>query len=89
MAVVDGILYVADTYNHRVKQIHLADGRVESWLGDGQAGDRDGTESSARFNEPGGLSVGHGRLYIADTNNHTVRVADLGTGAVRTLRVET
>ncbi|MFN2190517.1 MAG: hypothetical protein ACK2T3_17270, partial [Candidatus Promineifilaceae bacterium] len=39
----------------------------------------------ALFNEPGGLSVGDGNLYIADTNNHVIRVADLSNGEVSTL----
>jgi hypothetical protein len=31
------------------------------------------------------LSVADGRLYIADTNNHAVRVCDLATGEVWTM----
>ncbi|HUZ02549.1 MAG TPA: NHL domain-containing thioredoxin family protein [Thermomicrobiaceae bacterium] len=88
VAADGGILYLADTYNHKIKRIYLADRRVESWLGDGQPGDRDGTGSAARFFEPGGLSVGGGKLYVADTNNHRIRVVDLATDAVTTLHVD-
>ena len=40
------------------------------------------------FNEPGGLSLASGKLYIADTNNHVVRVADLRTKQVSTLELK-
>ncbi|HEY4845645.1 MAG TPA: hypothetical protein VII89_08110 [Candidatus Dormibacteraeota bacterium] len=35
--------------------------------------------------EPGGVCAGTGGLYIADTNNHRVVVADWAAGAVRAL----
>jgi hypothetical protein len=41
----------------------------------------------AQFSEPSGLSIAGGKLYIADTNNHAIRVADLELGEVRTLEV--
>jgi hypothetical protein len=31
------------------------------------------------------VSVAGGRVYVADTNNHAIRVASLATGEVRTL----
>ena len=34
------------------------------------------------FNEPGGLSFAGGKLYVADTNAHRIRVVDLKTKAV-------
>src|SRR6266545_1848420 len=37
-------------------------------------GSADGTGSSARFNQPSGIAVdGAGNLYVADTDNHTIR----------------
>jgi len=35
-------------------------------------------------NEPGGLSIAAGRLSIADTKNHAVRIVDLATRQVST-----
>lgn len=81
----DGLLYIADSYNHKIKRFDPTTRRCESWLGDGQPGQRDGSGSGARFYEPGGVSAGDGVLYVADTNNHAVRVADLATGWVTTL----
>lgn len=78
-------LVVADTYNHRLKRLDPATGRVRFWLGDGEPGDADGPRP--RFNEPGGLALHYKRLYVADTNNHRIRVVDLETEEVSTLAV--
>jgi hypothetical protein len=48
---------------------------------------QDGAPTLARFNEPGGLSYARGALYVADTNNHAVRVVSLPDGQVTTLRI--
>lgn len=79
----DNILYVADTYNHKIKKIDPATATTTTYLGSGKPGCRDGHEPE--FYEPGGLSLAAGKLYIADTNNHAMRVADLATGEVSTL----
>ena len=39
----------------------------------------------ARFFEPGGITAGGGRLFVADTNNHAVRIIEIATGDVTTL----
>jgi hypothetical protein len=88
LALGDDVLYLADAYNHKIMRVFPAERRVESWLGDGTPGLTDGTGSSARFHEPAGLAVALGTLFIADTNNHVIRVAELATGAVTTLEVE-
>ncbi len=46
---------------------------------------QDGT--SASFYEPGGLALANDKLYIADTNNHAIRVVDLKTKRASTLRI--
>ncbi len=88
-----GILYVADTYNHKIKRLDPRTGECRTWLGSGEAGHEDGAGAAAQFSEPSGLSplagggAASGRLYVADTNNHAVRVADLSTGVVGTLEL--
>lgn len=77
VAIGRGELFVADTYNHRIKRIELATGEVTSIAGDGKAGAYDGRGARARFNEPAGVAWAEGRLYVADTNNHAIRVIDL------------
>ncbi len=81
----EGKLYVADSYNHKVKAIDLATRRVTTIAGDGNAGLVDG--KAARFHEPTGLAFAGGRLYVADTNNHSIRVVELARGEVSTLPV--
>jgi thiol-disulfide isomerase/thioredoxin len=82
----EGWLYVADTYNNKIKKISPKDRTSETFLGSGESGMRDGDH--ATFDEPGGVSVAFGKLYIADTNNHLIRVADLKTRRVETLRID-
>jgi hypothetical protein len=83
----DGVLYVADTYNHKIKRVLPATRSAFTLLGAGEPGHRDGPGSQAQFSEPSGLSIAGGKIYIADTNNHVIRVADLETGDVATLEV--
>jgi outer membrane protein assembly factor BamB len=85
-AAADGVL-VADTYNHRIKHLDPATGRVRRWAGSGRPGHVDGAAGTACFYEPGGLSVAGGHVYVADTNNHAVRVVDLASGEVKTLGI--
>ena len=40
-------------------------------------GEPDGWLAAPLFNEPGGLSFADGKLYVADTNAHRIRVVDL------------
>ncbi len=77
IAIGPDALYIADTYNHRVKRIDQKTAEVSSLAGDGQRGAYDGRGKRARFNEPAGVAWRNGALYLADTNNHAIRVIDL------------
>ncbi len=73
---------VADTYNSRIRTIDLDSGRVATLAGS-DPGWRDG--ETALFSEPGGIDLSDdGRLFVADTNNHSIRVVDSVTGATST-----
>jgi sugar lactone lactonase YvrE len=87
LAFADGVLYIADSYNHKIKRCDPAARRVTSWLGSGEPGHHDGAATKSQFSEPGGLSFADGKLYVADTNSHAIRVCDVATGKVRTLEV--
>ena len=57
--------------------------------GSGKAGLTDGDGAAALLNEPAGISAAKGRLYIADTNNHAVRVMELAPPyRVTTVKIE-
>src|SRR5437870_2956856 len=81
----DGVLFVADSYNNKIKRVEPRRRVVTTWLGSGAAGYADGPGTSAAFREPGGVCAGANGLYIADTNNHRIAIADWATGTVRTL----
>jgi len=85
---VDGHVYLADTYNNRIKVLNPQTREVKTLAGTGEAGFKDGTLDSAQFNEPAGLAAADGKLYVADTNNNAIRVIDLAEGTVKTLNVQ-
>ncbi len=78
----DGKVYVADTYNNKVKVVDAQSGDVATLIGSKDPGNSD---DPATFDEPGGLFVSGKTLYIADTNNHAIRVYNFDTKQVRTL----
>ena len=62
-----------------------AQGRVETFSGNGQAGLADGNNQSGQFNRPHGLAIGaNGNVYVSDRGNHAIRVV-APNGQVRTL----
>jgi len=80
-----GNVYVADTENQRIRKIST-DGNVATMAGNGSAiGGVDGKGSTATFNDPRGVAVdGSGNVYVADTDNDTIRKITPG-GEVTTL----
>ena len=84
----EGVLYITDSYNNKIKKIFPTTRGTVTLLGSGAPGHKDGQGKQAEFHEPGGISIADGKLYIADTNNHAIRVADLESGEVRTLELK-
>jgi thiol-disulfide isomerase/thioredoxin len=78
-------LWVADTYNHKIKLVSPSTGNCQTVLGNGEAGLQNGQGQNTRFHEPAGLSVMGNYLYISDTNNHVIRRVDLNNFEVTTL----
>ncbi len=70
----DGALLVADTYNSKIKRVVPERLESQTFIGPG-----------AGLDEPGGLSLAGNTLFIADTNNHRVMVAELDGGDTRPL----
>ncbi len=77
LAYHDGKLYVADTYNSKIKLLDPIQRTCVTFLG-----------GAANFSEPGGLSYADGKLYVADTNAHRIRVVEMKTKTVTTLKLQ-
>ena len=83
----DSALYITDTYNHKIKKVLPVARTAFTMFGSGASGNTDGLAPQAEFNEPSGISIANGKMYIADTNNHVIRVADIKSGEVSTLQI--
>ncbi|MDA0832059.1 MAG: thioredoxin-like domain-containing protein [Planctomycetota bacterium] len=84
VALAGNLLYIADSYNHKIKVLDLDKGVVRTELGTGDPGSE---LSPIQFSEPGGLAINGQTLYIADTNNHRILKADRKTGEVELLEI--
>jgi DNA-binding beta-propeller fold protein YncE len=83
VAYHSGYLYVADTYNSKIKVIDPVKRSCTTLLGS-----KRGWLADSLFHEPAGLSFAGDKLYVADTNAHRIRVVDLKTKAVSTLKLQ-
>src|SRR6266571_1981348 len=78
VAVGDGTIFVADSYNNKIKAIAFGAMETRTLFGDG---------SPKTLYEPGGLAVADGRVIVADTNNHRILCGDPATGALEEIRL--
>ena len=80
IAAGDGALWIADSFNHKVKRVEPNTGECVTVFG--------GLEQLPITTEPGfwepeGLAYADGKLYVADTNNHRIVEIDVESGARR------
>jgi DNA-binding beta-propeller fold protein YncE len=83
VAYTDGKIYVADTYNNKIKVVEASTGATLTFVGTGKPGKSD---DPPEFDEPAGISYAAGKLFVADTNSHTIRVVDIATRKVSTMQ---
>lgn len=83
-----GKIYVSDTASNSIRQIDPLTKTVTTAFGSVAKvqGSDDGVGVTARFRQPKGLATdGNGHLFVADSENSTVRMIDLTSGMVTTL----
>ncbi len=80
----DGGFMVADSGHN---QIVIFDQNMKETarIGGGQRGLKDGDFATAQFNHPRGLTAVNDKIYVADTDNHAVRMIDMATKTITTL----
>lgn len=86
----NGVLYVADNANHKIRAINTTTATTSTLAGTasgaaGAQGDADGSGAAARFNGPSAIATDGTYLYIADSNNHKIRRMTIATAEVATL----
>ncbi|GAV06036.1 hypothetical protein RvY_16075 [Ramazzottius varieornatus] len=86
-------LFVADSYNHKIKAVDVATRQCQTIAGAGRPKDAevavDGATLSStdrHFDEPNGIALveleDRNVLFIADTNNHCIKAMDLSTNLI-------
>jgi uncharacterized repeat protein (TIGR01451 family) len=83
-----GNLFIADTYNNRVRRVNAATGVISTVAGNGNtsfSGDT-GLATAASLYSPQGLALdSQGNLFIAESSNHRIRRVDAATGIITTV----
>jgi DNA-binding beta-propeller fold protein YncE len=95
IAASNGVLYIADTFNHKIKAVDPATGECRTLFGNGEPERLPelvptyelvrGDPVTPSFHEPEGLAVRGGELLVADTNNHRIVVVSIADGSRRVL----
>lgn len=83
-----GILYIADTWNHVIREIDLVAGTTTTIAGTGTSGysGDGGPATAAMLTNPTDLELGpDGRIYFSDAYSHTIRAIDLSAGTIETV----
>jgi thiol-disulfide isomerase/thioredoxin len=84
IASSDSNIWVSDSGHNRVLKISF-EGKILDSIGSGKQGDKDAGFADAQLYEPHGLAQKGNLLYIADTKNNKIKVADLIARTVKTV----
>ena len=77
-------LFISDSNHNRIVVSSL-DGKLIDVIGSGRIGSKDGSYAEAQFDHPQGMALSGNSLFVADTENHQLRVVDLVAKTVTTL----
>ena len=77
-------LFISDSNHNRIVVTDL-EGKLQDVIGSGQIGRQDGAFEAATFDHPQGMVLVGSTLYVADTENHMLRIVDLEKRTVSTL----
>jgi trimeric autotransporter adhesin len=83
-----GNIFIADTFNQRIREVSASTGNIQTIAGTGSAGyNGDGSAATeAELNNPTGVVVdGFGNVFIADANNNRIREIVAATGIIQTV----
>jgi trimeric autotransporter adhesin len=83
-----GNIYIADTTHNRIRTVMKSTGIISTVAGTGSYGSSGdvGQATSATLYNPYGVAVdASGNIYIADTNNHRIRMVTKSTGIISTV----
>ena len=81
----DGTLFIADSFNGRIRAVHPATGLIRTVVGDGGEYRYQGPDEppSTSLSRPSGIALDEqGNLYFTDSDNHLVRRWDRTTGRI-------
>lgn len=89
VSAIDGRVYVADTYNHAIRLADLSRNEVSTLIGrNGSLECKVDDSCTLMLYEPSDVKVKDNLLYIADTNNHLIRVFSTDERMLYTLVIE-
>ena len=83
-----GNIFLADSNNHRIREVVAATGNIQTVAGTGTQGfsGDGGSATSAELNTPAGVFVdGSGNIFVGDTGNARVREIIAATGIIQTV----
>ena len=77
-------LFIADSNHNRIVETDL-NGKLIDTIGSGEMSRKDGDFQTATFHKPQGMAIAGDMLYVADTENHSIRRINLKTKKVETI----
>ena len=83
-----GNIYIADSYNQRIRKVNSQTGIITTVAGTGTIGfsGDGGLATNAELNYPAGISIdATGNLYVSDYHNNRILKIDATTGIINTI----